>query len=195
MMQDLQSDRELARQAAQGDEKAWRRIYEETCDRLFALLCYQVRDRDTARDLLQETYIQAFRHLHHYRGEAPLGAWLRTIAMRKSLDWKRHVLRRLMRTAPLTETIAAPEVDSSEVRFDSERRALDEAMAHLSAPQRAALLLREWEGWSFREIAGALHCKESTARVHHTRARKRLALALKGGPAPVAAEGLEGQPT
>jgi RNA polymerase sigma-70 factor (ECF subfamily) len=85
-MQDLQADRELAERAARGDEISWRRIYENTCDRLFALLCYQVRDRDTARDLLQETYIQAYRHLHRYRGEAPLGVWLRTIAVRKALD-------------------------------------------------------------------------------------------------------------
>lgn len=194
-MQDLQSDRELAERAAQGDEMSWRRIYEETCDRLFALLCYQVRDRDTARDLLQETYIQAYRRLDRYRWEAPLGVWLRTIAVRKALDWRRHVWRKLRMSEPITEAVPAPQGDGSEVRFDSERRALEEAIARLSPAQRAALLLREWEGWSFREIAAALRCKESTARVHHARARKRLALELTGGATSVPAEGLEGQPT
>jgi RNA polymerase sigma-70 factor (ECF subfamily) len=194
-MQDLQADRELAERAARGDEMSWRRIYENTCDRLFALLCYQVRDRDTARDLLQETYIQAYRHLHRYRGEAPLGVWLRTIAVRKALDWRRHVWRKLRRNTPITESIPAPVNDSSDVRFDSERRALDEAIARLSPPQRAALLLREWEGWSFREIAVALRCKESTTRVHHARARKRLARDLTGESTPLPWEGLEGQPT
>lgn len=194
-MQDLRSDRELAQRAAHGEEPAWRTIYEETCDRLFAFLCFQVGDRDQAHDLLQETYLQAFRQLHRYRGEAPLGAWLRAIALRKALDWKRSVLRRIKRSAALTETSAVSDGDPPDVRFDSERRALAEAIAALSPLQRAALLLREWEGWDFREIARALRCKESTARVHHTRARQRLIRTLNPASVTVASEGLEGQTT
>jgi len=194
-MKDLRSDRELAQRAAQGDEPAWRQVYEETCDGLFAFLCYQVGDRDEARDLLQETYIQAFRRLHLYRAEAPLGAWLRAIALRKALDWKRRVLKRIKRNTSLVETSAATDGDPPEVRFDSESRALTEAIASLPPVQRAVLLLREWEEWDFHAIAAALRCKESTARVHHMRARRRLARVLNPGSVPVATEGLEGQTT
>jgi RNA polymerase sigma-70 factor (ECF subfamily) len=61
MPNDLQSDRSLSDRARAGDSAAWRTIYDATCDRLFAFLCYQIGDRDEARDILQETYLQAFR--------------------------------------------------------------------------------------------------------------------------------------
>jgi RNA polymerase sigma-70 factor, ECF subfamily len=195
MPNDLQTDRNLTERARQGDEASWRAIYESTCDRLFAFLCYQIGDREEARDILQETYLQAFRRLETYRGEAPLEVWLRAIALGRSRDWKRVFLRRIKRTAQLTESSARVEPDIQHVRFDSERCALHGALATLSHHQRAALLLREWEGRSFREIAELLGCGESTARVHHTRARERMRAALRGGDCPTTQQDWEGQQT
>jgi RNA polymerase sigma-70 factor, ECF subfamily len=192
MTQDLESERELARRAGEGEEGAWRAIYDATSDRLFSLLVYQIGDRDEARDLLQETYLQAFRHLKEYRGEAPLAVWLRTIALRKAVDWKRSVLRRLKRHQPLPESLPTEET-APEVRFDSERAALHRALRQLSSQQRAALLLREWEECSFREIAQHLGCNESTARVHHTRARARMRSLLGRELVPLSAGDWEGQ--
>jgi len=194
MPNDLESDRNLSERARQGDASAWRAIYEATCDRLFAFLCYQIGDRDEARDVLQETYLQAFRRLETYRGEAPLEVWLRAIALGRSIDWKRAVLRRLKRTTGLSESSALVEPDT-DVRFDSERDALRRALRRLSHHQRAALLLREWEGRSFREIADLLGCNESTARVHHTRAREHMRAALRGEASPVTGHEWEGQET
>jgi RNA polymerase sigma-70 factor (ECF subfamily) len=195
MPQDLQSDRSLTERARQGDQASWRAIYESTCDRLFAFLCFQIGDRDEARDILQETYIQAFRRLETYRGEAPLGVWLRAIAFGRATDWKRVMLRRLKRTTRLTEASALVEPDVQHVRFDAEHGALYRALGKLSPRQRAALLLREWEERSFREIGDLLGCDESTARVHHARARERMRVALGGGTYPVTARNWEGQGT
>ena len=195
MPHDLQSDRNLTERARQGDQASWRAIYESTCDRLFAFLCYQIGDRDEAKDILQETYLQAFRRLETYRGEAPLEVWLRSIALGRAIDWKRVILRRLKRTARLTESSALVEPDDQHVQFDSEHCALHRALGELSHHQRAALLLREWEGRSFREIAELLGCAESTARVHHTRARERMRVALRGGTHPITHQEWEGQET
>lgn len=192
---DLQIDRDLTERARQGDQSSWRAIYESTCDRLFAFLCFQVGDRDEARDILQETYLQAFRRLDTYRGEAPLEIWLRAIALGRSIDWKRVMLRRLKRTARLTESSALVEPDTQHVHFDSEHRALYRALGQLSHRQRAALLLREWEGRSFREIGELLGCNESTARVHHTRAREHMRAALGGETNPATQPDWEGQQT
>lgn len=193
MPQDLQFDRDLTERARRGDQASWRTIYESTCDRLFAFLCYQIGDRDEARDVLQETYLQAFRRLDTYRGEAPLEVWLRAIALGRSLDWKRVILRRLKRSAPLGESSAVVEPDIQRVRFDDEHGALYRALGALSAHQRAALLLREWEERSFREIAELLGCGESTARVHHARARERMRVALQGESRSMARSACEGQ--
>jgi RNA polymerase sigma-70 factor (ECF subfamily) len=193
MPNDLQSDRNLTQRATQGDEASWRAIYQSTCDRLFAFLCYQVGDRDEARDILQETYLLAFRKLETYRGEAPLEVWLRSIALGRSLDWKRVILRRLKRTSMLTESSAQVEPDIQHVHFDSERGALHRALRTLSHHQRAALLLREWDGLSFREIGETLGCRENTARVHHARARDRMRGALRGETRSLTTSDWEGQ--
>jgi RNA polymerase sigma-70 factor (ECF subfamily) len=192
-MRDCRPDLALARRAAGGDETAWKDIFEQTSSRLFALLCYQVGNREEALDLLQETYVVAYRRLSSYRGDAPLEAWLRVIALRKAIDWKRSVLRRWRRTRELGDAVAAIDPPQSNIHFDSERAALANALAQLSAVQRAALLLREWEEYSFREIGRALGCKESTARVHHTRARQKMRRLLRGGRVSFVADDLEGQ--
>ena len=186
MPSDVQSDRRLTERARQGDPAAWRAIYDSTCDRLFSFLCYQIGDRDEARDILQETYLRAFRSLDTYRGEAPLSAWLRSIALGRSIDWKRVILRRLKRTASLDESRERVEPDIETVRFPSEDRELHRALGKLSHQQRAALLLREWEDLSFAEIAQLLGCAESTARVHHARAREHMRTALRGRSPSVA---------
>lgn len=194
-MRTFEADWEMAQQAAGGDEASWRLIYESTCDRLFAFLRYQVGNREEALDLMQDTYLKAHRHLDAYRGEAPLAAWLRAIALRKALDWKRGVLQRIKRNVELTESSAIVEDDHASVHFEAESASLRRALGTLSASQRAALLLREWEEWSFAEIAALLRCKESTARVHHTRARERMRAALRNGTGVIDSPGLEGQET
>jgi RNA polymerase sigma-70 factor (ECF subfamily) len=195
MASDLESDRNLTERARRGDPAAWRAIYDSTCDRLFAFLCYQIGDRDEARDILQETYLQAFRRLDTYRGEAPLEVWLRSIALGRSIDWKRVILHRIKRTVRLEESSALVEPDIQGVRFDSEDSALHRALGQLSHHQRAALLLREWEGRSFREIAELLGCAESTTRVHHARAREHMRAALSGTERPSVERDWEGQQT
>lgn len=163
-------DLELARRAARGERAAWRRLYEESCQPLFNLLCYQTGDRETARDLLQETYLAALRRLGAYRGDGPLQGWLRAIALRKSLDWRRGWARKLRRLSPLTETGAVAPA-APEPRLAGETAAFEAALNDLPPRQRAVLLLRELEELSFREIADTLGCREPTARVHYHRAR------------------------
>jgi len=196
MPSDLQSDRDLTERARRGDAAAWRAIYDSTCDRLFSFLCYQIGNRDEARDILQETYLRAFRSLDSYRGEAPLAVWLRAIALGRSIDWKRVILRRLKRAARIKESSVLVEPDIHGVRFASENHALHRALEKLSHQQRAALLFREWEELSFAEIARLLGCAESTARVHHARAREHMRAVLRGNNEhPVAERECGGQET
>ena len=195
MTHELESERNLIERARQGDDASWRAIYEATCDRLHAFLCFQIGDRDEAKDILQDTYLRAFQKLKTYRGEAPFEVWLRAIALGRSRDWKRVILRRLKRSATLTESSGRVESDTECVQFDAERGALYRGLSRLSYRQRAALLMREWEGRSFREIAAVLGCRESTARVHHTRAREHMRAALCGESRPTARHNWEGQQT
>ena len=174
--QEHRQDLNLAGRAAAGEESAWREIYDATCQNLFGLLVYQTGDRDAAKDLLQETFVTAMRKLPDYRGQGPLGGWLRTIALRKSLDWKRGLMRQAKRKLALLAESETETPGPEAPRFEGEREALDEALKRLSGKQRAALLLREYEQMSFAEIAETIGCSEPTARVHHHRAREAIAI-------------------
>ncbi|MCP4291512.1 MAG: RNA polymerase sigma factor, partial [bacterium] len=99
--QQLEQDLALARAAASGDQSAWREIYDNTCQSLFNFLCYQTGNREAARDLLQETYLTALEKLDSYQGAGTLLGWLRTVALRKCLDWRRRVKLRFQRMTEL----------------------------------------------------------------------------------------------
>ncbi|MBD3221278.1 sigma-70 family RNA polymerase sigma factor [bacterium] len=176
-----QRDRDLAERAAGGDERAWREIYEETCQPLFNTLCFQTGHRETARDLLQETYLKAWRHLGAYRGEGSLLAWLRGIAVRLALDWRRGLGRRLRSLVTIHQDdgtdLDLPDddrEDARDARLSVGGRSFQGALARLSPKQRACLILHELEELPFAEVAREVGCSEPTARVHHLRARQKL---------------------
>lgn len=185
-------DLERAQRAFAGDEQAWRAIYDDTCQSLFNLLAFQVGDRDAAMDLLQETYLTALGKLDRYRGQGPLGAWLRRIALRKALDWRRGLARRLRGNQRLEREADDTAPEAASPRFDSERAAFQAALNRLSPKQRAALILREVEGLDFDAIAAELGCREATVRVHLHRAREGLRRLLSTAETPLFAEELEG---
>jgi RNA polymerase sigma-70 factor, ECF subfamily len=161
----------VGRDTARDHEKTWRTLYEETCQPLFNFLCYQTGDRDTALDLLQETYVTAMHRMSSYRGEAPVLGWLRAIALRKTLDWRRGLRRRLGHLRAFAfESASEPGAEPPGPATDAMDPAFRAALMRLSAQQRAALLLRELEELPFHEIAANLGCAEATARVHHHRA-------------------------
>jgi RNA polymerase sigma factor (sigma-70 family) len=176
-----QQDLDLARAAALGDEDAWRRLYDATCQPLFNFLVYQTGDREAARDLVQETYVTALGRLDTYRGQGTLLSWLRSVGLRKSLDWRRRVKLGVRKVAALALERTALTSSGSEAAFPGLGDGFQAALNRLSPHQRAALLLRELEDASFAEIAAVLDCGEPTARVHHHRACRKLRLWLRDG--------------
>lgn len=185
-------DLDLARRALEGDDQAWRRIYDETNGPLFNFLCYQTGDRDAARDLLQETYVTALGRLDTFQGTGTLLGWLRSVALRKCLDWRRRAslhLRKL--TAFAREQSSLTDANAQET-FPGLGEGFQQALDRLSPRQRAALLLRELEGLPFAEVAVSLGCGEATARVHHHRACQNLRQWFQQGDALVFGAGVEG---
>ena len=178
---ELAQDLELARAAAAGDEHAWRAIYDGTQARLYNFLCYQTGDREAARDLLQETYVTGFTRLDTWRGEGTLLGWLRTVALRKCLDWRRQVRLRVRKLAVLSRELTPLASSGAEEAFPGLGDGLQAALDRLSSRQRAALLLRELEDQSFAGVADSLGCSEATARVHHHRACRNLRSWLNEG--------------
>lgn len=174
-------DLQLAQSAAAGDEQAWRCIYDQTCQPLFNFLCYQTGDRDVARDLMQDTYVVALKRLESYRGQGSLLSWLRSVALRKCLDWRRRLSLNLRKLTLLAQENPFLANQTTEEPFPGLGDAFQAALERLSPRQRAALLLRELEDLPFAEIAENLGCGEPTARVHYHRACRNMKSQLEQG--------------
>jgi RNA polymerase sigma-70 factor (ECF subfamily) len=178
---DLERDLQLAQEASAGNDDAWRQIYDQTQAKLYNFLCYQTGDRDVARDLLQETYVVAFTRLDTFRGQGTLLGWLRKVALRKCLDWRRRVSLRVRKMAALAREITPLASSGVQESFPGLGDGIQAALDRLSSRQRAAILLRELEDQPFAAIADTLGCSEATARVHHHRACRNLRQWLEQG--------------
>jgi len=178
--------------ARAGDTEAFRALVERHSQALFRLAYRMTGNEPDAEDVVQETFLKAYRRLDQFESRANFGSWLYRIAANCAFDVLRARGRReeqpLVREGPDGELEAAdPEAaDPSPDRLaqSSEvRRRLNAAMARLSPLERSAFVLRHFEEMSIREIGGALGLDTSAAKHSIFRAVRKLREALE----PVAA--------
>jgi RNA polymerase sigma factor (sigma-70 family) len=153
-------------------------LYERYASRIFGYCLHRLGSREEAEDAVQTTFLNAFRSLS--RGVVPESesAWLFKIAENVCLSRHRASFRRRRVEAPadlraVEETVAAP------ARPDEELIPLEGALADMPETQRRALLLREWQGLSYREIAAELEVSQSAVETLIFRARRSLARRLE----------------
>jgi RNA polymerase sigma-70 factor (ECF subfamily) len=124
-------------------------------------------------DLVQETFIRAFRAVHRFRGQCQFRTWLLTIGGNALKDHGRRAARH--KVVPLDEGLRARDGDPHERAEASEAEArLSAGLGQLPRLQREVFLLRAQQGFEYAEIAGALDTTEGAARVHYHHAVKRL---------------------
>ncbi|HEX7900359.1 MAG TPA: RNA polymerase sigma factor [Planctomycetota bacterium] len=114
-----------------------------------------VRDRHVAEDLEQETLLKVVRNLHRYRAQAALKTWVFSIARNLCLDHLRSAGRtrlRLIGTLDPSE-IETPDVPDARAETEESRARVAEALSGLSPDARELLILRNYLGLSYREIA------------------------------------------
>jgi len=165
------SDQELGAARA-GDREARRALFERVAPGALAIIRRLVRHQAMADDLLQDTMIAMFEHLPEFRGEAPFGAWVRSIAVSRCLmsfrsPWQRA---RVALEAWTEDGRAAAESDSR----TSDLIDLDRALARLSPLTRAVVWLYDVEGWSHEEIARAFDRTVSFSKSQLARGHARL---------------------
>jgi RNA polymerase sigma factor (sigma-70 family) len=165
---------ELIRSARGGDDAARSCLYAALAPATFGLIRRLVGASAVAEDLFQETLMTVFERLDTFRGEAPLGAWVRQIAVSRCLMYLRSPWHRarLDVGAWMDEpvglelpTAAAPSGDTVDV---------ERALASLSPTARAVVWLYEVEGYSHQEIASAFGRTESFSKSQLSRAHRRL---------------------
>lgn len=169
----------LIRSAREGDDAALARLYAVLAPATFGLIRRLVGARAVAEDLFQETLMIVFDRLDSFRGEAPLGAWVRQIAVSRCLMYLRSPWHRARLDVGAwiddpagldLPAAAAPSCDSIDV---------ERALANLSATARAVVWLYEVEGYSHREIAAAFGRTASFSKSQLSRAHRRLRACLE----------------
>ena len=165
------SDEELVARSMGGDLDSFNQLVLRWERPIYAL-AYRVIGRDEeARDVAQETFLRAFRALPGFKGQAKFSSWLYRITLNLCRDWMRKERRTPVSQAPegidiieLAGEATPRETIEQMVGRKALGRAVSKAMAALPEEQRTAIILKEYHGLTFQEIADMLDCPLSTVK-------------------------------
>ena len=165
------TDEELVARSISGDADSFNELILRWERPIFALAYRTIGREDEARDVCQETFLRAFRALPRFRGQAKFSSWLYRIALNLCRDWMRRQRRTPVVQPPedvdLMDLAAASGPSESIedlVARQQQVRAVQRAMAVLPDEQRAAIILKEYHGLTFQEIADLVGCPLSTVK-------------------------------
>ena len=166
------TDEELVARATAGDQDSFNQLVARWERPIYALAYRTLGREEEARDVVQEAFLRAYRGLKGFKGEAKFSSWLYRITLNLCRDWIRRERR-----APIVQVpegvdpvdLADAQISPSESVEDLVGRremsqAVAKAMAELPEEQRVAIMLKEYHGLTFQEIADQLHCPLSTVK-------------------------------
>jgi RNA polymerase sigma-70 factor, ECF subfamily len=165
------TDEELVARAKGGDEDSFNQLILRWERPIYALAYRVIGREEDARDVCQDTFLRAFRALPGFKGEAKFSSWLYRIALNLCRDWIRR--QRRAPTVQMPEGADPVEMVGEQGPAESieelvSRRELsavvEEAMALLPEEQRTAIILKEYHGMTFQEIADLQGCPLSTVK-------------------------------
>ena len=165
------SDEELVARSMGGDLDSFNQLVLRWERPIYALAYRVIGREEDARDVAQETFLRAFRALSGFKGQAKFSSWLYRITLNLCRDWIRKERRTPVSQAP--EGIDIIELAGEGTPAESIEqlvgrkelgRAVSKAMAMLPEEQRTAIILKEYHGLTFQEIAEMLDCPLSTVK-------------------------------
>jgi RNA polymerase sigma-70 factor (ECF subfamily) len=179
-----------ATQVLARDQDTFRVLIEQHSRAIFRLAYRMTGNEHDAEDIVQETFLRAYRALHTFESRASFGTWLHRVAINCALDHLRRARRReeelYLEVTPrekendplasLPSTGPTPERLLLSVEL---KRKIEGAMAELSDRERAAFVMRHFDGCSIEEIGKALGLRESAAKNAVFRAVEKLREALE----------------
>lgn len=183
-MEQMQPDDATAvAQAKGGDEDAFRVLVDRHSRRIHRLAYRMTGRTEDAEDIVQETFVRAFRRLHRFEARANFSTWLYRIGMNCAIDHMRA--RRHRESAAPNETLDRLPPDgrlpsTEDLVFAGEiGERVQRALGALTHQERAAFLMRHFEGYSINEICEALDLKANAAKHSIFRAVRKMRVALR----------------
>jgi len=173
---DIQIDPGIVKRAARGDAHAHEIIYRAFSAPVYSICLRFTRVPANAEDLLQETFVEIIRSIAAFRGEAPLGSWIRRIAVTKALMFLRSAWHsRGQSLDDDFEEVTPGRPESHGISGHPEHAIdLDAALGNLPSVSRAVVWLHDVEGFTHKEIAGLMGKTESFSKSQLSRAYQRL---------------------
>lgn len=190
-MSERETDQTLVTRAQRGDKHAFDLLVSKYQRRLGRLLMRWVRDPSEVQDVVQETFIKAYRALPTFRGESAFYTWLYRIGVNAAKNYLAARGRRVQivtgtgggdeETESLEDSDQLQDVNTPESVLLSREigAAVSDAMDALPEELRTAITLREIEGLSYEEIAAIMNCPIGTVRSRIFRAREAIAARLR----------------
>jgi RNA polymerase sigma-70 factor (ECF subfamily) len=173
---DIQIDPGIVKRAARGDAKAHEIIYRAYSSPVYSVCLRFTRVPAHAEDLLQETFIEVIRSIAKFRGEAPLGIWIRRVAVSKALMFLRSAWHKRGQSLDddWEEVMTSSQLGHGNPVQPEQAIDLDSALGRLPAVSRAVVWLHDVEGYTHKEIAELLGKSESFSKSQLSRAYQKL---------------------
>ena len=169
-----------------GDGEGFRTLVDRHSRSVFRLAYRMTGNEHDAEDVVQETFLRAYKHLNRYESRSSFGTWLYRIAANYCLDLLRVRKRYQDPRGPAEDEadamLALPANEPAQDRmvFSAQvQEKISSALAQLSEQERAAFVLRHYEGFSIEEISGVLKIGDSAAKHSIFRAVQKLRKALE----------------
>ena len=170
------TDFELVQRAKDGDQVAFKTLYETNVDRVFRLCFRMVGDETQAKEFTQDAFVRVWECLDQFRGDAAFSTWLHSIAVSVVLNGLRKVDRHRKRERSLEDAGFLGTNQKGAEPGVADR--LNEAVDGLPEIYRTVFLMYDLEGFPHREIAEALGVAVGTSKARLFRARELLRQSL-----------------
>ena len=164
---------ELVQQSKDGDRQAQYQLYKQYNKAMFNICVRMMANEADAEDVLQDSFIDAFKNLSYYRGESTFGAWLKRIVINKCIN---AIKKKKLDLVPLEQKEYAL-VDNSFFNKAPENHDINkvrEGIQQLPDGYRTVFSLYAVEGYDHGEIAHIMGVTESTSKSQYNRAKKKL---------------------
>lgn len=173
---DIQIDPAIVKRAARGDAKAHEILYRAFSAPVYSVCLRFTRVPAQAEDLTQETFIEVIRSIGQFRGDAPVGMWIRRVAVSKALMFLRSAWHARGQSLDdnWEEMTYEPQPKAQGSQAQDQAMDLDSALAELPPVSRAVVWLHDVEGYTHKEIASLMGKTESFSKSQLSRAYQRL---------------------
>lgn len=185
------SDTELLAAARTGDGDAFHKLVDRYANDLFRVALSLTRNRDDAEDVLQETFLGAYRGLTSFAGRSSVKTWLIQILTRQAAkSWNRNKNGR--NTLSLDQAQLSPDAGGRTLQSDASTRSAEQridlmhVLQCMSPAHREVLVLREMRGLSYDEMARVLDVPRGTIESRLSRARAEFRQRIDPGGSGVA---------